>query len=91
MSRIELKKYGMNLSGRPLGMSTFKIIISEFKPPFELDFAGVLSIGSSFADEVVAKLAELNQGEIKVDNANRIIKKCLEDVSLDKKFEIIYD
>ena len=89
MSIIKLKKYGLNLAGRPLGIKTFSIIINEYQPPFELDFEGVNSIGSSFADEVIAKLADLNNGKIKILNSSRIINKCLNDVAEDKQFELI--
>ena len=90
MSLIQLKKYGINLSGRALGINTYLVIINNFKPPFELDLEGVISTGSSFADEVVAKLAKLNGGTIRIINSNNIIKKCLNDVSEDKIFQIVF-
>lgn len=86
MSMVNLKKFGLNLSGRPLGISSFTIILAENTAPYELDFNGVFSIGSSFADEVVAKLAELNGGKIKVVNSNNVINKCLKDVAQEKGF-----
>lgn len=89
MSVVMLKKFGMNLSGRPLGISTFPIIVSQHEAPFELDFSEVFSIGSSFADEVVAKLAELNGGEIKIINSSNVVNKCLKDVAKEKGFKLI--
>ncbi len=91
MSIIKLVKYGQNLAGRALGMTTYPIIVSNYEAPYELDFQEVNSIGSSFADEVVAKLAALNGGTIKIWNSSRVIDKCLRDVSTDKKFTLIYD
>jgi hypothetical protein len=88
MSKVVLKKFGLNLSGRPLGISSLPIILNENQAPFELDFDGVFSIGSSFADEVVAKLAEKNGGKIKVYNSTNVINKCLKDVAKEKGFEI---
>lgn len=88
MSLIPLKKFGLNLSGRPLGIQAYSIIINEFNTPFELDFSGVFSIGSSFADEVVAKLAVSNGGEIKIFNSTNIVKKCLKDVASEKGFKL---
>lgn len=89
MSIVDLKRFGLNLAGRPLGIKTFPIIQKEYSAPYELDFEGVFSIGSSFADEVVAKLASLNQGVIKIHNSNSVIDKCLTDVSREQGFEII--
>ena len=86
MSKVTLKKFGLNLSGRSLGMSSLPIILAENQAPYEIDFEGVFSIGSSFADEVVAKLAELNGGKIRVHNSSTVINKCLKDVAKDKKF-----
>lgn len=60
MSLVNLKRFGINLAGRPLGIQSFPIIIKEYEKPFDLDFQDVFSIGSSFADEVVARLAEMN-------------------------------
>ncbi len=91
MTIVELKKYGINLSGRALGIKTYPIILDEYKPPYDLDFNGVFSMGSSFADEVVAKLAKLNNGKIKILNSNTVINKCLKDVSKDKEFELIFE
>lgn len=88
MSTVSLKKFGLNLSGRPLGISSFPIILAEHQPPFELDFEGVYSIGSSFADEVVAKLAELNGGNIRILNSTNVINKCLRDVAKEKRFTL---
>lgn len=90
MSTINMKLFGLNLSGRPLGIQVFKIISKDHDPIYELDFEGVISIGSSFADEVVAKLAKKNGGEIKILNSSRIIDKCLKEVSRDMNFELVY-
>ncbi len=90
MSVVDLKKFGLNLSGRPLGIQAFGIIVKNYSAPFELDFSEVFSVGSSFADEVVAKLAAINGGSISIINSNRIINKCLQGVAQEKKFELIF-
>lgn len=90
MGLVKLNDYGLNLSGRPLGIQSYTVIVNKYEKPFDLDFSNVFSVGSSFADEVVAKLAILNEGEIKIINANNIIKKCLNDVSKEKKFIVTY-
>ncbi len=86
MSIVNLSRFGLNLSGRALGISAFPIIMKEFQIPYELDFMDVNSIGSSFADEVVVRLAELNGGEIVIHNSKGVINKCLKDVA--KEFNI---
>lgn len=90
MSMVVLKKFGLNLSGRPQGIQAFGVIVDKLGPPYELDFTDIFSIGSSFADEVVAELARLNGGIVKVYNSNRIIQKCLKAVAKDKEIEILY-
>lgn len=90
MSVVELKRFGINLSGRPLGIRTFPIIVGDYERPYELDFNGVFSMGSSFADEVVATLAELNGGEIKILNSSNVLNKCLHDVAKEKGFKLIF-
>ncbi len=90
MSQIPLKNYGLNLTGRGLGISTLQTIQSNYAAPYELDFKDVYSIGSSFADEVVVPLARLNGTDhIKIINANSIIKKCLRDVA--DEFKIVLE
>jgi hypothetical protein len=88
MNIVKLKDFGLNLSGRPLGIQAYGIIIKKYQKPFELDFVEVFSIGSSFADEVVAKLADLNGGTIAIHNCVRVARKCLEEVAKDKGFQL---
>lgn len=89
MSIVKLRRFGINLSGRPLGISSLPIILSEYEAPFELDFAEVNSIGSSFADEVLVKLAELNGGQIVIHNSKKVINKCLHDVAEENSIKLI--
>jgi hypothetical protein len=91
MSIIPLKRFGINLSGRPLGMSSLTVILQDYQAPYTLDFKEVFSIGSSFADEVVAKLAELNGGEIQILNSSTVINKCLKDVAKEKGFKLTFE
>jgi len=91
MILVNLKRFGINLSSRPLGISTYPIILKEYEPPYELDFRDVNSVGSSFADEVVANLAKLNGGKIVVHNCKNVVLKCLNDVAEEHKFELIVD
>ena len=91
MSLIKLKEYGLNLAGRPFGIQTYQHIKGKYSIPYQVDFEGVFSVGSSFADEVIAKLAEDNGGQIQVANASRVINKCLNEVAKDNNFKILRD
>jgi hypothetical protein len=90
MNIVNLSRFGLNLSGRPLGITAYPIVLKEYEPPYELDFKDVNSIGSSFADEVVAKLAVLNGGQIVIHNSKNVISKCLNDVAKEHKFKLIF-
>lgn len=87
---ILMNVYGSALTGREFGKISFKEIKVKLVGPVELDFTGVSSIGSSFADEFVAEIAKLQDKKIRVVNSNRVIRDCLEDVAEDKGIEIIF-
>lgn len=90
MSLINLYEFGLNLSGRPVGKSSYSVIRNNNEGPYELDFTRVMSVGSSFSDEVVGKLANDNGGSIVVINANRVIRKCLDNLKVEKGIDIEY-
>jgi len=58
--RVELKKYGQILTSRPAGREAALAMKATVKPAddetIELDFDGVLSVGPSWLDEVLASL-----------------------------------
>ncbi len=58
--RIPLKKYGQILTSRPAGREAALAMKATVQPAdnetIELDFEGVLSIGPSWLDEVLASL-----------------------------------
>ena len=60
--RIELKKFGEILTSRPAGHEAGLVLKAYFKPKLkdrlELDFSGVLAVGPSWLDEVLAVLRE---------------------------------
>jgi anti-anti-sigma regulatory factor len=85
-----MKVYGQDLSGRDFGKQTFKEISEKYGFPISLDFAEVGSIGSSFADELVAEVAKMQSNKITIYSANRVIRSCLNDVATEKKFSIEY-
>ena len=87
---IKMVTFGSDLSGREFGKSAFSKIVLQGELPMTLDFSDVSSIGSSFADEVVAEIARLQESKIIIINANRVVKSCLNDVADDKKIKIEY-
>lgn len=88
MSVIKLSNYGLNLTGRPFSVQTYLRIKDEFSSPYELDLQGVYFVGSSFADEVIAKLAMENGGVIKIYHSSRVIDRCLDEVAKEFGFKI---
>ena len=87
---VQLKQYGRTLTDRSDGQRVFREILNSHKSPFSLDFSGVMSLGSSFGDEVVLKLAELQGNKIEVINANQGIIDCIGKVIEGKSVSIKY-
>ncbi len=77
MSEIELKKFGMTLTDRADGQKAFASIVKNHQQPYVLNFNGVMSMGSSFGDEVVVRLARIQGNQIAIFNANDGIKNCI--------------
>jgi anti-anti-sigma regulatory factor len=90
MNEIMMKIYGIDLTGREYGQKSYKELHEKLKSEVLLNFSGVSSIGSSFADEFVGEIAKLQNDHIKIANANRVIKSCLNDVATEKDFVIEY-
>lgn len=80
-----MKKYGIVLTGREFGIDVMKTLSTDVSSQDEivLDFKGVASLGSSFADEVVVPLANLKSGTIKIKNLSVSVKNCLIEVAKD--------
>lgn len=92
MKDIELKmmKYGRTLTDRADGKRAYKEILSMNEFPTILNFKDVISLGSSFGDETVAKIAIANGGTIKIVNANKAIQACLSNIEEDFNIKIEY-
>lgn len=82
---IEMKKYGIVLTGREFGSDVMKTLLNEIgdKDNVVLDFKGVASVGSSFADEVLAPVAKLKNGNARVRNLSIPVRSCLVAVAKD--------
>lgn len=80
---FNMKKFGRTLTDRPDGKKAFLDITSNGSFPDTLDFAGVMSLGSSFGDEVIPKLAAHHGNRIRIMNANSAIVDCISKIEED--------
>ncbi len=83
-----MNKYGSVLTGREFGKDTMEKIARNIEYPVCLDFLGVNSLGSSFADEVIIPIAKNQQNKITVQNVKTAVWDCLQDVATDGGIEI---
>lgn len=77
MNKVDMIKFGRTLTDRPDGKKAFAAIVAEVASPIHLDFRGVMSLGSSFGDEVLAEIAKLQGNKISVSNANDGVRSCI--------------
>ncbi len=89
MKNIELKKFGTVLTGRPFGVQTFtEINQTTHDSTVRLDFSGVLSLGSSFGEEVIVPLAKKQGNKITVVSTIPPVKDCIVLIATDFDLEI---
>ncbi len=81
MNIIKMNKYGRLLTGREFGKNTAQSILNQRRFPLILDFSEVLSMGSSFAEEVVPVVASQQGNVVNVTQINAPIRSVLRDVS----------
>lgn len=91
MTVIKMSSFGSVLTGREYGVNVAKKILSDFEPPLTFDFTGVLSVGSSFGDEIFKAVVAFGPGKIKIQNVNNVVRAALNQVQEDLgiKIEII--
>ncbi len=83
-------RFGATLTGREFGKTAYEEIKKgSIGVPVALDFGGVASLGSSFADEVVTPFAQVQGSKIVVLNANAVVQSCLRDVRDETGIQII--
>lgn len=87
---IEMKKYGIVLTGREFGIDVMKMLSGgmNINDDIVLDFKGVASVGSSFADEVLVPFAKLKNGKVRTRNLSIPVKSCLADVARDNSINL---
>lgn len=83
MNTIEMAKFGRTLTDRPYGQQISEKIVNTEHFPIALDFKGVISLGSSFGDELLSALGPKQENNVVVFNVNDAVRSCLEKVSLD--------
>lgn len=88
INKLEMIKYGRTLTDRPYGNIVAQKIIQTEQFPIGLDFKGVISLGSSFGDEIISAILSKNQARISIFNANEAIKSCLQKVSSDAAIKL---
>jgi hypothetical protein len=90
MTIIKLKDYGAILTGREFGQTTFKSLLEKYRPPLALDFEGVLSMGSSFGDEVLPAIARLQGNKLQIINASKTVKACIADIKTETNIDFLF-
>ena len=90
MNTVKMIQFGSTLTDRADGKKTSISIMDKYSQPVSLDFADVVSLGSSFGDEVILSLAEKQNREIIVLNANNIIKNSIRRIIEDRSIEISF-
>ena len=89
MNLLKMDRFGTILTGRPFGKKVMEELRPNLKYPVILDFERVLSLGSSFGDEVVAVIAKNQNCEISVRNANKAVEACLFQMAADHEIKIV--
>lgn len=89
MKSLELKKYGTILTGRPFGVQAFAELKNNLnQEAVQLDFSGVISLGSSFGEEVIVPIAKNQNNEIKIKGAISPVKACVTLIAFDFNIKV---
>ncbi|MCK4789216.1 MAG: DUF4325 domain-containing protein [Desulfobacteraceae bacterium] len=88
MNTLNMSKYGTILTGRDFGKQVIEELSSTLEYPVELDFRGVISLGSSFGDEVVPIIAQQQDNQLTVIGPNKAIWACLVQIAEEYKIQI---
>ena len=91
MSTVQMSRFGSTLTDRADGKKAFQEITERYTPPLILDFQGVVSLGSSFGDEVILKIAPLQNFEITVLNTNKVMKNSVKRIVEDTGIKVLFN
>lgn len=87
MKVLNMSEYGKILTGRAFG----KQVMDELHTldyPVELDFRAVISLGSSFGDEVIPTIAKKQNGQLIVIGPNKAVWACLLQIAEENEIHI---
>ena len=91
MTIVPMAQFGITLTDRADGKKFYQEILRKYSRPVALDFSGVISLGSSFGDEVIPKLAAEQENNMTIMHTNTVIKhsimRVVEDTSINIAFE----
>ncbi len=90
MNTIDMAKYGSTLTDRADGKRAVRDIEAGVMSPVALDFRNVISLGSSFGDEVIPKLAEKQDNQLTIINTNSVIKNSIRRIVEETEIEISF-
>lgn len=90
MSIVKMNEFGRTLTDREDGKKTFIEITVKNEYPIALDFSGVISLGSSFGDEIIPKIATMQGDKIEMFNANSVIQNSIKRTVEDLSIKIIF-
>ena len=90
MNIIKMNQFGSTLTDRSDGQKAFVVIAREDLFPVELDFSGVVSLGSSFGEEIILKIAPLQGNKITILNANNVIRFSIKRIIEDTSFQVSF-
>ena len=90
MSTVQMSRFGSTLTDRADGKKAFQEITERYTPPLILDFQEVVSLGSSFGEEVILRIAPLQNYEITVLNTNSVIKISIQRIIEDTGIKVLF-
>ena len=90
MNTVEMTQFGSTLTDRTDGKKVYNFIMNKYSLPVRLDFTNVVSLGSSFGDEVILPLAEKQNRKISILKANNIIKNSIRRIVEERSIEISF-
>lgn len=91
MSTVQMSRFGSTLTDRADGKKAFQEITERYTPPLILDFQGVVSLGSSFGEEVILRVALLQNHEITVLNTNSVMKNSVKRIIEDTGIKVLFN
>ena len=90
MMNVKMRKFGSTLTDRADGKKSAEEIVRIHSSPIGLDFEGVMALGSSFGEEIILKLAPLQNNKITIMSVNNVVKNSLLRMVEDTEIDLIF-